>query len=192
MTNKNTNYNIKHFSSYHKELIDKWYPNWTKQIKSKIPSDYLVTDDEIYSEITQFCCYLSDIFTGGHYPSFCNRFVVSKVTQIIWKEYNKLDHSSLDRAMDDFETGYEDSYTESHQIVKASLDRSKTEYEKMKRSQLIEDIKSLATDDITKMIIKYKLEGIDDLRTIASKIGISKDSVARKLKTLKDKLNENH
>ena len=114
----------------------KFYPKWIYQIRSKIPYDYNISDNEIVSEITIRCIELAETFNGGFFPSYCDLYVVCEVVKRLYKEYRsdkeselfrehfinnfakeykKLDHSLIADAYRDWEEG--EDYVQHHQYI---------------------------------------------------------------------------
>ena len=73
-------------------LHKKFYPKWIAQVRSKIPADYNISDNEIVSEITDRCLELAEKFRGGFFPSYCDLYVVCEVVKRLYNEYKKIDH----------------------------------------------------------------------------------------------------
>ena len=96
-------------------LHKKFYPKWIVQVRSKIPSDYNISDNEIVSEITIRCLELAEKFKGGFFPSYCDLYVVCEVVKRLYKEYKKLDHSLIADAYRDWEEG--EDYVQHHQYI---------------------------------------------------------------------------
>ena len=96
-------------------LHKKFYPKWIAQVRSKIPADYNISDNEIVSEITDRCLELAEKFKGGFFPSYCDLYVVCEVVKRMWNEYKKIDHSVIADAYDEFENG--EDYTETPVVV---------------------------------------------------------------------------
>lgn len=107
------------FEFYHSKLVKSWYPYWTEEIRKRIPADFTFSDDEIDSEITHQCQYLSRIFKGGDFPAYCNQYVVKMAVRAIWKEYTNLNHTDIADALREFDEG--EDYTEKHVIVAESV-----------------------------------------------------------------------
>ena len=96
-------------------LHKKFYPKWIYQVRSKLPSDYNISDNEIVSEITIRCLELAENFKGGFFPSYCDLYVVCEVVKRLYKEYKKLDHSLIADAYRDWEEG--EDYVQHHQYI---------------------------------------------------------------------------
>ena len=96
-------------------LHKKFYPKWIYQVRSKIPYDYNISDNEIVSEITVRCLELAEKFKGGFFPSYCDLYVVCEVVKRLYKEYKKLDHSLIADAYRELEDG--EDYVQHHQYI---------------------------------------------------------------------------
>ena len=111
MLKMNTELYNENFEVLHK----KFYPKWIAQVRSKIPADYNISDNEIVSEITVRCLELAEKFKGGFFPSYCDLYVVCEVVKRLYKEYKKLDHSLIADAYRDWEEG--EDYVQHHQYI---------------------------------------------------------------------------
>ena len=107
--------NIELYNENFEVLHKKFYPKWIAQVRSKIPSDYNISDNEIVSEITIRCLELAEKFKGGFFPSYCDLYVVCEVVKRMWNEYKKIDHSLIADAYDEFENG--EDYTETPVVI---------------------------------------------------------------------------
>ena len=107
--------NIELYNENFEVLHKKFYPKWIYQIRSKIPYDYNISDNEIVSEITIRCLELAEKFKGGFFPSYCDLYVVCEVVKRLYKEYKKLDHSLIADAYREFEDG--EDYVQHHQYI---------------------------------------------------------------------------
>ena len=177
------------FAIYHKELIDNWYQKWTYDIRNRLTADFVVTDAEIDSEITYQCQYLASIFKGGHYPAFCNSYVVKRVVAELWNEYKLLDHAAIFDAYADFENNYKDSYSTMHQHGEYEVDAYTTIDDEIETNDTMECIKDMAKDNLDRTIIMSILEGLT-YDEIALKLNISTKTIQRRMKAIGDKIKE--
>ena len=182
------------FEIHSKELMTKWYPYWCREISEKIPSDFNITDKEIYSEITHQCLYLSDKFKGGSYPAYCNQFVVIRCINSFWNEYKKIDHSIIFDAEDDED---EDEYTEKHVIISSDISAKSTLNERHKKTEMMTAVYDAAIklDKETEGYYQYAAI-IDDMRMgmsmeeIAKELGTHKMEISRRFATIKNHTNK--
>ena len=107
--------NIELYNENFEVLHKKFYPKWIYQVRSKLPSDYNISDNEIVSEITVRCLELAEKFKGGFFPSYCDLYVVCEVVKRLYKEYKKLDHSLIADAYRELEAG--EDYVQHHQYI---------------------------------------------------------------------------
>lgn len=179
--------NSKIFANHHKELITNWYQKWTVEVRKRLPQDFVVTDDEIDSEITYQCQYLSSIFRGGNYPAFCNRYVVNRVVTEFWNEYKLLDHDSIIDAYKEFENDYVDSYTVSRQYGEYATNAYSTIDNKIENNDIAENLKTIANDSVGRQIVQMWLEGFP-YEVIAQKLKISTKTIQRRIKEICNEL----
>ena len=177
------------FAVYHKELVEKWYRKWTSEIRGKIPVDFAVSDAEIDSEITYQCQYLASIFRGGHYPAFCDRYVAKRVVSELWREYRLLDHGALADAYMDFDEDYEDEYSARRQYGEYDANAYTAIEDEIENRDMTENIKKMAKDNLDRKIIMMILEGLT-YDEIASKLKISKGTIAKRMKAIGDRIKE--
>lgn len=184
------------FEEHSKELFTNWYKKWTNDIRSKIPTDFNISDKDIYSEITHNCIYLSNIFKGGNFPAYCNKYIVLRSVQNIWNEYKMLDHSLIADAYEEFEDG--EDYTENHVIIDTDISAKQTENERHEKIEQMTKIyeAALQLDMMTEGVYNYAAI-VDDMRIgmsmdkIAKDFGTYKMDISRRLATIKDKVLEN-
>lgn len=179
--------NKKIFANHHRELINNWYQKWTSEVRKRLPQDFVVTDDEIDSEITYQCQYLSSIFRGGNYPAFCNRYVVNRAVAEFWNEYKLLDHDSIIDAYKEFENDYADSYNVSHQYGEYTTNAYSTIDDKIENNDIAENLKTIANDSIGRQIVQLWLEGFP-YEVIAQKLNISTKTIQRRIKEICNEL----
>ena len=177
------------FSIYHKELVDNWYQKWASNIRKKLPTDFVVTDAEIDSEITYQCQYLASMFRGGSYPAFCNSYVTKRVVAELWNEYKLLDHDAIADAYRDFDDDYNNAYSMSHQYGEYEVDAYTTIDDEIENNDIMENIKLMAKDNIDRTIIMLILEGLT-YDEIALKLNISTKTIQRRMKAIGDKIKE--
>lgn len=177
------------FFDNHKELVENWYKKWIKQVRDSIPSDMKLSDEEIDSELTFQCCYLASIFKFGSYVAYCNAYVPKRVANAFWNDYRKLDHEALADAIDEFEDGYRDSYTVKHQRGHYEVSEFTTIDSEIENKDLTERIKNMAKDNFERQLINMILMGMtyDEISEI---IGISKGTIAKRMKALGDRIKE--
>lgn len=94
------------FADNHKNLVENWYPKWNRDIRRVLPKDFVVSDEEIDSEITFQCQYLASIFKFGSYVAYCNEFVAKRAANALWREYKALDHDVIVQAFRDYDDDY--------------------------------------------------------------------------------------
>lgn len=181
------------FELYSKELVTKWYPYWTIEIRKKIPANMVVTDKEIYSELTHNCIYLSSLFKAGNFPAYCNMYVVQLSVKAFWTEYNKLDHACIAEAYDDFDNG--ESFKEQHDVVEESMRRKSSEQERHEKTRQMTLLYQAAIDLDRKTENYYEFANmIDDLKMgltfeeIAEEKGVSKSTIEKRLQKVKDEV----
>lgn len=177
------------FAVYHKELVENWYRKWTSDIRKKLPANFVVTDEEIDSEITYFCQYLASKFKFGSYIAYCSKFVTKLVVDSIWREYILLDHGALADAYADFEEDYEDEYSAQRQYGEYDADAYTAIEDEIENRDMTENIKNMAKDNIDKTIIQLILEGMA-YDEIASKLKISTKTIQRRMKAIGDRIKE--
>lgn len=157
-------------------LHKKFYPKWVSQVRSKIPTDYNISDNEIVSEITVRCLELAEKFKGGFFPSYCDLYVVCEVVKRMWNEYKKIDHSLIADAYDEFENG--EDYTETPVVVAIDPSYTYVEDRKYKIRQLTSVYESaIRLDRETEGYYQYAAI-VDDMR-----MGMSMRDIARDLNT---------
>ena len=177
------------FAVYHKELVENWYRKWTSDIRKKLPANFVVTDEEIDSEITYFCQYLASKFKFGSYIAYCSKFVTKLVVDSIWREYRLLDHGALADAYRDLDEDYEDEYSAQRQYGEYDADAYTAIEDEIENKDMTENIKNMAKDNIDKTIISLILEGLT-YDEIASKLNISKGTIAKRMKAIGDRIKE--
>lgn len=79
------------FEEFSMMLYTVYYKKWLNCIKAKIPEDFDISDEELYSEITYNCIYLAKLFKGipENYVLYCNKYVPLRCVRDIWREYLK-------------------------------------------------------------------------------------------------------
>ena len=170
--------NIELYNENFEVLHKKFYPKWIAQIRSKIPADYNISDNEIVSEITVRCLELAETFKGGFFPSYCDLYVVCEVVKRIWNEYKKIDHSVIADAYDEFENG--DDYTETPVVVAIDPSYKYVDDRNRKIRQLTSVYESaIRLDTQTEGYYQYAAI-VDDMR-----MGMSMDEIANELGTYK-------
>lgn len=177
------------FAVYHKELIDNWYRKWTSDIRNKLPANFVVTDEEIDSDITYFCQYLASKFKFGSYIAYCNKFVTKLVVDSLWGEYMLMDHGALADAYADFDEDYEDEYSAQRQYGEYDADSYTAIEDEIENRDMTENIKNMAKDNLDRTIIMSILEGLT-YDEIALKLKISKGTIAKRMKAIGDKIKE--
>lgn len=170
-------------------LHKKFYPKWIAQVRSKIPSDYNISDNEIVSEITIRCLELAEKFKGGFFPSYCDLYVVCEVVKRMWNEYKKIDHSLIAQAYDEFENG--EDYTETPVVIAIDPSYKQVDDRKCKICQLTSVYQSaIRLDKQTEGYYQYAAI-IDDMRTgmsmreIASYLNTNAMEISRRFATIK-------
>ena len=157
-------------------LHKKFYQKWIAQVRSKIPADYNISDNEIVSEITVRCLKLAETFKGGFFPSYCDLYVVCEVVKRLWNEYKKIDHSVIADAYDEFENG--ENYTETPVVIAIDPSYKYVEDRKCKIRQLTSVYQSaIRLDRETEGYYQYA-SIVDDMR-----MGMSMRDIARDLNT---------
>lgn len=183
------------FEIHSKELVNNWYPYWTAEIRKKIPANMVVTDKEIYSEITHNCIYLSSLFKAGSFPAYCNMYVVQLSVKSFWTEYKKLDHACIAEAYDDFDNG--ESFEEQHDVVKESMRNKSSEQERHEKTRKLTMLYQAAAilDKKTDNCYEYA-NIIDDIRMgmsladIAEEMHTNKMDISRRFADIKDEVNK--
>lgn len=183
------NVNNKLFANNHKNLVDNWYNKWTNDIRKKLPANFVVTDEEIDSEITYVCQYLASKFKFGSYIAYCNKFVTKLVVDSLWNEYKLLDHDAIVDAYVDFDDDYRNAYTTKHQYGEYEVGEYTTIDEEIQNRDMTENIKNMAKDNIDRKIIMMILDGLT-YDEIAQNLKISKGSIANRMKIIGDKIKE--
>ena len=178
------------FAVYHKELVENWYRKWTSDIRNKLPANFVITDEEIDSEITYLCQYLASKFKFGSYIAYCNKFVTKLVVDAIWREYMLLDHGALADAYADFEESYEEEYSAQRQYGEYDANAYTAIEDEIENKDMTENIKNMAKDNIDREIIALILEGMT-YDEIASKLKISTKTIQRRMKAIGDRIKEN-
>ena len=174
---KYTNNEIKYFCDAHKVLRDRFYSNFIYVIRTKIPSDINISDIEIESELNSQGMYLSSIFNGGDFIGYFARYAVKRVVDAIWSEYNKIDHTELQDAINEYEDGYD--YNEYKQYIRYEMDRAKSNESKKQDQLLVNDIFDIVTG-IDKIICNLVMDGKSN-REIAKIVGLDDKTIGNRL-----------
>lgn len=148
-----------------------------------------VSDAEIDSEVTYQCQYLASLFKGGHYPSFCNMYVVKRVANAFWDEYKKLDHDALADAYEEFDENYRNTYTQKHQYGNYDVSETVTIDKEIEHRDIIQEVHKMVYDNIDRKIIMMILEGLT-YDEIAQKLGISKMDITRRMRAVGQRYKE--
>lgn len=169
-------------------LHKKFYPKWIYQVRTKLPSDYNISDNEIVSEITIRCLELAETFKGGFFPSYCDLYVVCEVVKRLWNEYRKLDHSLIADAYEEFENG--EDYVQQRQYVDYVEPYAPNQiYDILERNDILSQLFDNATAD-DKIILRLRFNQGKTLDEIAEVFGITKQALSKKLNKLISKIKD--
>lgn len=174
---------------------------WTTCVKAKLPKDFSVTKSEIMSEVVSQCMYLSDKFDEkkcSNYIAYCNKYVVLLATKEIMKVYNKMKNNK--QFTNDYNEDFSDYFVAKNNLCDGKVDVNYIPYQPQR---------NVRKDNIEKWIKVYeaamKLDVdtehyyefanmIDDLKIgismeeIAKENGVSKMTISKRLKMVKDEV----
>ena len=180
--------NIQLYNENFEVLHKKFYPKWIAQVRSKIPADYNISDNEIVSEITIRCIELAEKFKGGFFPSYCELYVVCEVVKRLYKEYKKLDHSLIADAYRDLEEG--EDYVQHHQYIEYVDAQIPTSiYYTIDLNDVKQQLFAKANNE-EKIILRMWFNQGKTIEEIAQSFGITKQALSKKLNKLISKIKE--
>ena len=169
-------------------LHKKFYPKWIAQVRSKIPADYNISDNEIVSEITIRCLELAEKFRGGFFPSYCDLYVVCEVVKRLYKEYKKLDHSLIAAAYRDWEEG--EDYVQHHQYIEYVDTQVPTSiYDTIDLNDVKSQLFAKASNE-EKIMLRMRFNQGKTIEEIAHSFGITTQALSKKLNKLISKIKE--
>ena len=180
--------NIELYNENFEVLHKKFYPKWIYQVRSKLPSDYNISDNEIVSEITVRCLELTEKFKGGFFPSYCDLYIVCEVVKRLYKEYKKLDHSLIADAYEDFENG--EDYVQHHQYIEYVDTQIPTSiYDTIDLNDVKSQLFAKANNE-EKIILRMRFNQGKTIEEISQSFGITKQALSKKLNKLISKIKE--
>lgn len=177
--------------------IMKLMPVWIKTVRSRISlghRDFHLTDEEIMSELTHQCIYLSGTFKVGNYVGYCRTWVCKRTIEAFMKEYvravRELPPDNYEMAQQ-FDEEVDVDELRDIQMYKRSLkDPEKTSQQKIQEKEEKAMLKRLAEEDknfrkIYKMIVKGMSE-----REIADVLDMPKTTVHNEIQKFIQKAKE--
>ena len=163
-------------------LHKKFYPKWIYQVRSKLPADYNISNNEIVSEITVRCLELAENFKCGFFPSYCDLYVVCEVVKRLYKEYKKLDHSLIADAYRDWEEG--EDYVQQHQYIEYVDTQIPTSiYDTIDLNDVKQQLFANANNE-EKIILRMRFNQGKTIEEIAQSFGITKQALSKRLMNL--------